>query len=144
MHGSNQFTIAAIEARVFRVPIARPVQTSFGTMHSRPAVLVRAIDTKGVEGYGEIWCNFPSVGAEHRARFVRETIAPLLQGSSFDSPGDIWRSASRALEVLAIQSGEPGPVAQCLAGIDVALYEIGLSIHGIDIIGVGHFEQHVR
>lgn len=129
MSGPEQITIAAIEARVFRVPIANPVQTSFGTMHSRPAVLVRATDEQGAEGWGEVWCNFPSVGAEHRARFIRETIAPMLQGQSFTSPEQIWRSAERALEVLAIQSGEPGPAAQCLAGIDMALWDLAAKAH---------------
>lgn len=130
MSGPEQITIAAIEAWVFRVPIANPVQTSFGTMHSRPAVLVRATDGQGAEGWGEVWCNFPSVGAEHRARFIRETIAPMLQGRSFASPEQIWRSAEQALEVLAIQSGEPGPAAQCLAGIDMALWDLAARAHG--------------
>ena len=124
MPASPHITIAAIEARVFRVPIANPVRTSFGIMHSRPAVLVRAADTQGAEGWGEVWCNFPSVGAEHRARLVRETVAPLLVGRSFATPDEIWRSASQALSVLAIQSGEPGPIAQCLAGVDMALWDL--------------------
>jgi L-alanine-DL-glutamate epimerase-like enolase superfamily enzyme len=130
MSGPDQLTIAAIEARVFRVPIASPVQTSFGIMHSRPAVLIRIADADGVEGFGEVWCNFPSVGAEHRARFVRETIAPMLTGRSFTSPEQIWREADRALEVLAIQSGEPGPIAQCLAGVDMALWDLAAKAHG--------------
>jgi L-alanine-DL-glutamate epimerase-like enolase superfamily enzyme len=133
MSGPNQISIATIETRVFRVPIANPVQTSFGTMHSRPAVLVRATDTTGAEGWGEVWCNFPSVGAEHRARFIRETLAPMLQGRGFASPEDIWRSASHALEVLAIQSGEPGPVAQCLAGIDTALWDLAARAQGLPL-----------
>lgn len=130
MSTPDQISIAAIEARVFRVPIANPVRTSFGTMHSRPAVLVRATDTQGADGWGEVWCNFPSFGAEHRARFIREIIAPMLQGRSFASPDQIWRSAEQALEVLAIQSGEPGPVAQCLSGIDMALWDLAAKAHG--------------
>jgi D-galactarolactone cycloisomerase len=130
MTGSDQITIADIEARVFRVPIASPVQTSFGIMHSRPAVLVRVTDADGAEGWGEVWCNFPSVGAEHRARLIRETMAPMLQGRSFASPVEIWRSMDRALQVLAIQSGEPGPVAQCLAGLDMALWDIAARVRG--------------
>jgi D-galactarolactone cycloisomerase len=130
MSEPRQIAIAAIEARVFRVPIAHPVRTSFGVMQSRPAVLVRAVDGQGVEGWGEVWCNFPSVGAEHRARLIRETVAPMLQGRSFTSPDQIWRSLSQALEVLAIQSGEPGPIAQCLAGIDMALWDLAARAHG--------------
>ncbi len=130
MSDPREFEIAGIEARVFRVPIANPVRTSFGIMHSRPAVLVRAVDAQGTEGWGEVWCNFPSVGAEHRARLIRETVAPLLKGRRFHSPDQVWRSASQALEVLAIQSGEPGPIAQCLAGVDVALWDLAARAQG--------------
>lgn len=35
------FTVERLEAFVLRWPARRPVQTSFGTMHDRPAVLVR-------------------------------------------------------------------------------------------------------
>ena len=124
MQAPQEFEISALETRVFRVPIASPVQTSFGTMRSRPAVLVRAVDAQGAEGWGEVWCNFPSVGAEHRARLVRETVAPLLVGRRFATPDEVWQSARRALAVLAIQSGEPGPIAQCLAGVDMALWDL--------------------
>ena len=130
MSTPSQLTIAAIEARVFRVPIATPVQTSFGVMRSRPAVLVRVADEQGGEGWGEVWCNFPSVGAEHRARLIRETVAPLLVGKTFDAPDEVWRSAGQTLSVLAIQSGEPGPIAQCLAGIDIALWDIAARASG--------------
>jgi hypothetical protein len=33
--------LAKAEAMVFRVPIEQPVVTSFGTMHSRPSVVIR-------------------------------------------------------------------------------------------------------
>lgn len=33
--------LAKVQALVFRLPIDEPVQTSFGIMHDRPAVLVR-------------------------------------------------------------------------------------------------------
>ena len=35
-----------------------------------PAVLVRVEDGEGAFGWGEAWCNFPSCGAEHRARLI--------------------------------------------------------------------------
>lgn len=124
MQMETQIDIAAIEARLFEAPIAAPVRTSFGTMRSRPAVLVRVLDSQGMEGWGEVWCNFPSVGAQHRARLIRETVAPLLVGRRFHTPEQAWRSASSALEVLAIQSGEPGPIAQVLAGVDMALWDL--------------------
>src|ERR687884_99824 len=93
---------AVIEAQAYRAPIETPVTTSFGTMRDRPAVLVRAVDRDGAEGWGEVWCNFPSVGAEHRARLVVEVVAPLLVGRSFAGPEAAFDAASAALEVLAV------------------------------------------
>lgn len=123
-----------IEAQAYRAPIGTPVTTSFGTMRDRPAVLVRAADHDGTEGWGEVWCNFPSVGAEHRARLVADVVAPLLLGRSFAGPEEAFTTASTALEVLAVQTGEFGPIAQAVAGVDLALWDLvarrsGLPLH---------------
>ena len=89
---------AHVAGHVLRHRIDKPVHTSFGTMHERPALLLRIEDADGAHGWGEVWCNFPACGAEHRARLV-ET-------------------------VLAIQSGEPGPIAQAIAGLDLTLWDL--------------------
>lgn len=116
--------LAAIECRVFRAPVATPVRTSFGTMRDRPAVLVRVTDTDGVEGWGEVWCNFPSVGAEHRARLLRDVVAPAALGVAFERPSDLFGRLTRQFAVLAIQAGEHGPLAQTVAGLDVAVWDL--------------------
>lgn len=115
---------ARIEAFVFRCPIATPVRTSFGTMHDRPAVFVRVEDHDGATGWGEIWCNFPSCGAEHRAKLVDTVMAPLLASRAFDGPAEAFDWLTQRTAVLAIQSGEPGPMAQVIAGIDLALWDL--------------------
>ncbi|HVW58148.1 MAG TPA: mandelate racemase/muconate lactonizing enzyme family protein [Rhizobiaceae bacterium] len=117
-------TIARIEPLVFRVPIETPVVTSFGMMRDRPALFVRIVDTDGAEGWGEVWCNFPSVGAEHRARLIAETLAPMLVGKDWNAAADVYRHLTAKTEVLAIQSGEAGPIAQAIAGIDLALWDL--------------------
>ena len=60
-------TPASVETLLFRYPVETPVRTSFGVMHDRPALFVRVTDADGTVGWGEVWCNFPTVGAEHRA-----------------------------------------------------------------------------
>jgi len=117
-------TPARVEALVYRAPVETPVQTSFGLMRDRPAVLVRVVDADGAEGWGEIWCNFPTVGAEHRARLVESVFAPLLSGRTFASPEAAFLELTQLTEVLAIQAAEPGPIAQCVAGIDIALWDL--------------------
>lgn len=113
-----------IEAFVYRCPLETPVQTSFGTMMDRPMVVVRVTDADGHQGWGEIWCNFPMVGAEHRARLVTSVFRPLMAGTEYASPAAAFEALEAGTRVLALQSAEPGPFAQCLAGIDLALWDL--------------------
>jgi L-alanine-DL-glutamate epimerase-like enolase superfamily enzyme len=115
---------ARVQAFVLRSPIATPVRTSFGVMHDRPAVFVRVEDADGAQGWGEVWCNFPACGAEHRARLVETVLEPLLTGRRFTSPAEAFEHLTAATAVLAIQSGEPGPMAQAIAGVDLALWDL--------------------
>lgn len=121
---SGAWHLARLEALVFRAPVEKPVVTSFGTMRDRPMALVRAVDRDGVEGWGEIWCNFPAVGAEHRARLVQSVLAPLAVGRTFTSPADAFAHLTERTAVLALQSAEPGPFAQAIAGVDIALWDL--------------------
>ena len=125
--------IARVEAFVLRWPVSVPVRTSFGTMLDRPAVLVRVEDAEGAHGWGEAWCNFPSCGAEHRARLVETLLAPLLVGHAFASPEAAYDGMVARTAVLALQSGEPGPVAQAIAGVDLALHDLAARRAGIPL-----------
>ena len=116
--------IDRVEAFVFRAPISKPVQTSFGKMHDRPAVFVRVTNAQGLSGWGEIWCNFPAVGAEHRARLVKSVFREKLERQKFATPLEAFEVLTASTEVLAIQSAEPGPIGQCIAGLDIALWDL--------------------
>ena len=120
----TEIDIYSISVSVYRVPVETPVQTSFGMLKDRASVVVRVVDESGYEGWGEIWCNFPTVGAEHRARLLMETVAPLALSRRWTSPADCHQELVRALRILAIQCGEPGPLAQVVAGLDVALWDL--------------------
>jgi L-alanine-DL-glutamate epimerase-like enolase superfamily enzyme len=116
--------VADVSTTVFRAPLEHPVVTSFGRMDARPMLLVRIEDDEGAVGWGEIWCNFPACGAEHRARLVATVLAPLLAGSAVAEPAAIFERLTRQTRILALQSGEPGPLAQAIAGIDIALWDL--------------------
>lgn len=116
--------IERVEAFVFRAPAVPPVQTSFGIMHTRPAVLVRLTDCDGVAGWGEVWCNFPSVGAEHRARLLLAYCKPLLIERDWESPVECLSHLSERLAVLALQTGEHGPFHQVTAAVDTAMWDL--------------------
>lgn len=107
-----------------RAPIAVPVVTSFGTMRDRPAVFVRLTADDGAQGWGEVWCNFPGVGAEHRARLLVDTVAPLVHAFDGGTVPALFEALERRLAVLAVQTGEPGPLAQAVAAVDVAAWDL--------------------
>ena len=121
---SSTFAIRKIEAFCYRYPLSTPVVTSFGRMLNRPAVFVRVEDDDGHAGWGEVWANFPSTGAEHRARLVNEVLAPAISGFAASEPSDVWEHLTQATAVIALQSGEPGPFAQAIAGIDLAVWDL--------------------
>ncbi len=118
------FQIARVEAFVLRAPLETPVVTSFGVMRDRPAVVVRVEDQEGAHGWGEIWCNFPACGAEHRARLLETAVAPLIGGRAFTSPEQAFAELETATRTLALQTGEPGPLAQVIAGLDIAVWDL--------------------
>jgi D-galactarolactone cycloisomerase len=121
---TSSFKIRKLQALCFRYPLAMPVVTSFGRMNDRPAVFVRVEDEDGEHGWGEVWCNFPSVGAEHRTRLINEMLSPMLVGRIVTHPPEAFESVTAATSVLALQSGEAGPFAQAIAGIDTALWDL--------------------
>lgn len=121
---SHELIIRRVTARVFRCPLDQPVTTSFGTMRDRPMVMVEVEDDQGARGWGEAWCNFPAVGAEHRARLIDSVLAPLLLARSFRAPIEAFEHITARTAVLALQSAEPGPFAQAIAGVDTALWDL--------------------
>ena len=118
------FTIKRLDVHVYRAPIETPVENSFGVMQSRPAVLVRLEEAGGAVGWGEVWCNWPVFGAEHRARVVRDMLAAHVVGTAWDSPYEVFHHLALRTHVMAVQTGEPGPMAQAIAGIDMAVWDL--------------------
>jgi D-galactarolactone cycloisomerase len=121
---SSSFTIRSVQAFGYRYPLTTDVITSFGRMADRPAVFVRVEDTDGYVGWGEVWCNFPAPGAEHRVRLVNEVLAPALVGFKAQRPSAAFERLTQGTSVLALQSGEAGPFAQAIAGIDLAIWDL--------------------
>jgi len=121
---TTSLKIRRVSARVYRYPLQTPVTTSFGSMSDRPAVFAEVEDADGTIGYGEIWCNFPACGAEHRARLLASVMAPLLSGKDFTRPSQPYELLTEKTAVMAIQSGEQGPMAQVIAGIDTAVWDL--------------------
>jgi D-galactarolactone cycloisomerase len=122
--------IDAVECFVFRAPLEVPVKVAFGAMTNRPAVFLRVAASDGAWGWGEVFSNFPQVGAEHRARLVQSIFAPLLKGVPCD-PAETYAMLGRRTRSFAIQCGEPGPFAQITAAVDQALWDMSARRTGV-------------
>ncbi|WP_088284686.1 mandelate racemase/muconate lactonizing enzyme family protein [Ideonella sp. A 288] len=121
---ASELNIASVDPWVLRIPIAEPVVTPMGVVDSAIALFVKVTEKSGETGWGEVWCNFPRYGAAHRATIVSKTLAPFLQSRSFAGPGQAWDAMHRASHILALQSGENGPISAAIAGVDIALWDL--------------------
>ncbi len=126
-------SIESVECWVLRAPIATPVGNSLGAMHNRPAVFLRIRASDGAWGWGEVFGNFPQVGAEHRARLVASIFAPLLIGVAADDPAPVRALLDERTRRMAIQCGEPGPFAQITGAVDQALWDITARRAGVPL-----------
>lgn len=114
----------AIEVFHLEAPLARPRRNSFGEMRARPALLVRLLNADGSEGWGEVFCNWPSFAAKHREKILREILTPLAVGKQYGSPSELWQGLTDDTRKLVIQANEPGPFEQAIAGIDMAAWDM--------------------
>lgn len=124
MTETHRLAPVRVETFLARRPVKTPVRTSFGVMHERPALFVRVEDREGAHGWGEVWCNFPACGAEHRERLILTILAPLLTSRDYSDAREAFVHLTEKTDILALQSGEPGPFAHAIAGIDLALWDL--------------------
>ncbi|MEO5771923.1 MAG: mandelate racemase/muconate lactonizing enzyme family protein [Burkholderiaceae bacterium] len=125
--------IEQLECWVLRAPIAEPVTNAFGAMTNRPAVFLRISASDGAFGWGEVFSNFPPVGAEHRARLAMSIFAPLLKGVAADEPDAVRSMLAKRTRQMAIQCGEPGPFAQISGAVDQALWDMSARRAGVPL-----------
>jgi L-alanine-DL-glutamate epimerase-like enolase superfamily enzyme len=125
-------TIEKLECWMLRAPIEAPVVNAFGAMTTRPALFVRLFASDGAYGWGEVWCNFPQVGGEHRARLIESLFVPLVQKQD-DTPAALRKHLESRTHVMAIQCREPGPFAQIVAAIDQAAWDLAARRAGVPL-----------
>jgi D-galactarolactone cycloisomerase len=126
-------SIKRLEYWLFRAPVSQPVANAFGAMSNRPALFLRLSASDGAWGWGEVFCNFPQVGAEHRARLIASIFRPLLEGTPADTPAAVRALLERLTRQMAIQCGEPGPFAQITGAIDQAMWDIDARRAGLPL-----------
>ena len=116
--------------RVTAYPLAAAVaetpQMSLAAMAQRQGLIVCIEDADGTPGWGEVWCNFPPRGMLYKRDLVEQVFAPALRDRSFADPADAFRHLERTFARYALHVGEPGPFAHCIAGLDLALWDLSL------------------
>lgn len=125
--------LARLQIFCYRYPLERPLETVFGRVASRPSLIFRLEDADGAAGYGESWCNFPAPGAEYRARLAAAVLPNAMAGILSDKPERVFATVRQRLNKMALQAGEPGPVDQISAGIDVAMHDLAARRRGIPL-----------
>lgn len=128
--------VSRAELHCFRCQLAKPMETVFGRVESRPALIVRIVDDEGAEGFGEIWCNFPQPGAEYRARLAAAILPQALAGLSAESYATAFKTIRARLHRLALQAGEPGPADQIASGLDIALHDLAARRRGVPLAAI--------
>lgn len=116
--------IARIRILVCRAPLPKPVVTSFGAITDREIAMVGLEDADGAVGWGDIWGNFPPRTTAYRAALAGQLLPDLLLGRSVEDIPAMLGDMMRRTRVLAIQSGEFGPVATAVAAADQALWDL--------------------
>ena len=85
-------TIDALRLHSLQMPLVRPFRTSFGTQYVRDLMLVEAIDSDGVQGWGEcVTLGWPGYNAEYTAgaiQVIKEYLAPIVLGKDW-SPDSV-------------------------------------------------------
>ena len=125
--------ISRVDIYHFSAPIKEPIVTSFGAIIARNNILLRIEDQDGAHGWGEIWASFPPCGAENKVRLLQSIVLPTALGRRYENPTEAWHGLTRLMRRHALQSAEPGPFAACLAGIDVALWDLAARKAGVPL-----------
>ena len=116
--------IVAVRTLTLADQLAEPVRTSFGAMTARHAILVNVRTDEGLSGWGESFGNFPSWAPFERIRTISDGLAPLLLGEDPLEPERLHRKLRVATATLSRQWGAPGPIAQAISALDIALWDI--------------------
>ena len=120
----SSLNLARADAYLLRAPVERPMLTAFARLTARTSLIVRLEDRDGAVGWGEIYASFPSGSGEHRLNLLRAIFLPALAGRDFAGPEELYDHLTARTRVLSLQTGEPGPFAQCVSGLDIAAWDL--------------------
>jgi D-galactarolactone cycloisomerase len=71
--------------------------------------------------------------ADNKVSLMATVVAPAALGKDFHDPADAWQTLTGRTRRWAIQSGEHGPIAACIAGLDLALWDLAARRAGVSL-----------
>ncbi len=123
-------TLSAIEARLVRLPLVEPFETSFGRVETRQIFLV-SVESEGIRGWGEVVAfvepDYSYETVETARHVIRDFFAPALLGTDGrpETKGPLVSLADVPAR-LARFRGHP----MARAGLELALADLLSRLHG--------------
>ncbi|MCI0387214.1 MAG: mandelate racemase [Acidobacteria bacterium] len=111
-----QLTIRSLRARAVNVPMARPLQTSGGTVGTAPLVLIDLEAEEGIIGSAYVFCYTP-LALKPVAQLIAN-LETLIKGELL-APVALEQKLQRRLRLLGAQ----GLTGIAMAGIDMAAWD---------------------
>ena len=101
-------------------------------MEYRLGCLLELETDEGHIGFGESWVNYPAWALEERAATLK-AVSDRILGEDPRAPKSIMRRLQSEFRVLARQWGAPGPIAQALSAVDLALWDLAGQIANVPV-----------
>ncbi|MER6463817.1 mandelate racemase/muconate lactonizing enzyme family protein [Streptomyces sp. NPDC001288] len=132
-------------ARVLRAEARDGIAMSFAPLARRSMVLVELTDASGLVGWGESWVNFPPWAVAERVATLTEGVFPLLAGQDCERVAATQDALFAKLVPLGRQWGAPGPIAQAISAVDVALWDLLARRAGrsVSALGAGRVRDEI-
>lgn len=119
--------VESVTVHPLLVPQPRPVANALGPLSGAGVVVVELRDTDGVVGQG--WSHVIGGGPGAVAAFVREDLAPLVQGSDPDAVRATWQRMYRH----TVSRGRKGVALYALSAVDLALWDLRCRAAGLPL-----------
>lgn len=123
----NALTVRALDARLVRVPMRRPLHTGGGRITDAPLMLLDLHTEEGITGRAYLFCYLDGVG--HAAVAVAESVREPLVGSSA-APAEVGQVLAARMRLVGVR----GVVAGVLATIDVACWDAVAIAAGLPLV----------
>jgi L-alanine-DL-glutamate epimerase-like enolase superfamily enzyme len=137
LRDSTPLHLRSLRVEVLRARVDDGVAMSFAPLRHRTMVLITVEGVDGTVGRGESWVNFPSWAPMERVATLVEGVAPVLREHPVGTIAEHYGRLVARLAPLGRQWGAPGPIAQAISGVDVALWDLAARTHGVPVVPAG-------